>query len=126
MSARVLVKTDVPERSRHDRIQKTEVDIGMKQMDILGTLYRLAQDRSENPLAGSYTNYLLDKGRDLILRKIGEEAVELILAGKNGGKEEVIHEAADVLYHLTILLFDQGVSWDEVITELEKRREEGA
>lgn len=98
----------------------------MNHMDILETLYQLTKDRSEHPVAGSYTNYLLDKGRDLILRKIGEESVELILAGKNGEKDEVIHETADVIYHLTIMLFDQGVSWDEVIAELESRRQEDA
>ena len=88
---------------------------------ILFTIYDTICDRSENPITGSYTNYLLEKGIDKILKKVGEESAEIIIGAKNNSKDEVIYETADLMYHLSVMLFDRGVTWDEVFRELEKR-----
>ncbi|MDN5314387.1 MAG: phosphoribosyl-AMP cyclohydrolase / phosphoribosyl-ATP pyrophosphohydrolase [Clostridiales bacterium] len=89
---------------------------------ILDELYDVVLDRQANPKEGSYTNYLLNKGIDKICKKVGEEAAEVIIAAKNNSKEEVIYEASDLLYHLNVLLVEQGVSLDDIFEELKKRR----
>jgi phosphoribosyl-ATP pyrophosphohydrolase/phosphoribosyl-AMP cyclohydrolase len=91
---------------------------------ILFAVYDTVADRKENPAAGSYTNYLLDKGIDKILKKVGEESAETIIAAKNNSKEEVIYETADLMYHLSVMLFDRGVKWADIFGELEKRHGE--
>lgn len=88
---------------------------------ILFDLEKLVQDRRENPVEGSYTNYLLTKSVDKICKKISEEAGEIIIGSMKRSKEEVIYESADFLYHLTVLLNDQNVSMEEVLTELASR-----
>ena len=90
--------------------------------DILSRLTAVTQDRRVNPQEGSYTNYLFDKGEDKILKKVGEEAAEVLLAGKNRDKDEISYEAADLLYHMTVMLVDNGMTWDDVFKELERRR----
>ena len=90
---------------------------------ILFTIYDTVCDRSKNPITGSYTNYLLEKGIDKILKKVGEESAEIIIGAKNNSKEEVIYETSDLMYHLSVMLFDRGVTWDEVFRELEKRHQ---
>lgn len=77
--------------------------------------------RQKNPQEGSYTNYLFDKGLDKILKKVGEESAEVIIAAKNRSKEEVIYETADLLYHLSVLLEEQGLEWDDIAEELVSR-----
>ena len=67
---------------------------------MLETLYKEALDRKNNPKEGSYTNYLFDKGLDKILKKVGEEATEVVIGAKNADKTEIANETADVLYHL--------------------------
>lgn len=89
---------------------------------ILDELYDIIRDRKDNPKEGSYTNYLFDKGIDKILKKVGEEAAEVIIASKNEKKEETIYETADLIYHLFVLLVEKGIQPDEVWQELEKRR----
>ncbi len=89
---------------------------------VIDELFAVIQDRSVNPKEGSYTNYLFDKGIDKILKKVGEEAAEVIIAAKNGAAEEIRCETADLLYHLLVMLCDCGVNPSEVIAELEKRR----
>jgi len=89
-----------------------------------GTLAKLQQvivGRKENPVEGSYTNYLFDKGVDKILKKVGEECAEVIIAAKNKDKAETAYETADLLYHLTVLLTEQDMSWADVMAELQKR-----
>lgn len=100
----------------------TEIQEQPDSSDILARLTAVAQDRKQNPQAGSYTNYLFDKGPDKILKKVGEEACEVVIAGKNQAKDEISYETADLLYHLTVMLVDNGMTWDDVFTELEKRR----
>ena len=75
-----------------------------------------------NPKEGSYTNYLFDKGIDKILKKVGEEAAEVVIAGKNRNKDEISYEVADLMYHLTVMLADNDMSWGDIFDELEKRR----
>ena len=88
---------------------------------ILKQLYKTIEDRKSNPVEGSYTNYLFDKGIDKILKKVGEENAETIIAAKNNSKEELIYEASDLIYHLLVLLVNQGVSLEDIFGELEKR-----
>ncbi len=90
--------------------------------EILDELYRVIVDRRQNPKEGSYTNYLFDKGIDKILKKLGEEAAETIIAAKNRAPGEVIYETADLLYHLFVLLVEQGISLDDIYNELRRRR----
>ncbi len=89
---------------------------------ILPELEAVALDRKKNPKEGSYTNYLFDKGEDKILKKVGEEAAEVVIAGKNRSKSEISYETADLLYHLTVMLADNEMSWGDIFDELEKRR----
>lgn len=90
--------------------------------DILERLTAVTQDRKKHPKEGSYTNYLFDKGADKILKKVGEEAAEVVIAGKNKSKEEIRYETADLMYHLTVMLVDNGMTWDDIYEELERRR----
>ena len=70
---------------------------------------------------GSYTTYLFEKGRDKILKKVGEEATEVIIAGKADDKAETIYELADLMYHAFVLMADMGISIDDVMKELASR-----
>ena len=79
-------------------------------------------DRKKNPEDGSYTNYLFDKGEDKILKKVGEEAAEVVIAGKNRVKGEISYEVSDLIYHLTVMLVDNDMTWDDIYKEMERRR----
>lgn len=79
------------------------------------------KDRIKNPKEGSYTNYLVDKGDNKILKKVGEEASEIIIACKDGKKEEIVFEISDLIYHLTVEMALKNISWDDVCDELKKR-----
>ena len=74
-----------------------------------------------HPKEGSYTNYLFDKGIDKILKKVGEEATEIVIAAKNPDSEEIKYEIADFLYHMMVMMVDKGITWDEVLEELSQR-----
>lgn len=84
-------------------------------------LYELIKGRKTNPKEGSYTTYLFDKGIDKILKKVGEESTEVIVAGKGGSKEETVFEIADLAYHVMVLMVEMGISLRDVTGELEKR-----
>lgn len=84
-------------------------------------LYQLIAGRKQNPKPGSYTDYLFTKGLDKILKKVGEEATEVVVAAKNDGDDELVYETADLLYHVLVLLVERGVSFDQIKTELAKR-----
>lgn len=90
-------------------------------MDILNALFETVVDRRENPQEGSYTCYLFEKGLDKILKKCGEECSEVIIAAKNGEKQETVMEISDLLYHLTVLMVNEGISVEDVEAELGKR-----
>ena len=89
---------------------------------IFESVYDTIVDRKENPKEGSYTNYLFDKGIDKILKKIGEEATEVVIAAKNSNPEEVKYEIADFLYHCMVLMAEKGVTWEDITEELAHRR----
>ena len=89
--------------------------------EMLGRLQRIVEDRKQNPEEGSYTSYLFEKGVDKIAKKTGEEAVELVIAAKNGSREEIVGECADLFYHTMVLLSNAGVKLSDVCTELENR-----
>ena len=78
--------------------------------DVFAREQAVVMDRKEHPEEGSYTNYLFDKGEDKILKKVGEEAAEVVIAGKNRDKDEISYETADLIYHLTVMLVDNGMT----------------
>lgn len=84
-------------------------------------LYATVIGRKNDPSEGSYTNYLFDKGLDKILKKVGEEAAETIIAAKNQDRQELIGETGDLIYHLTVMLAEKGISMDEIEQELKSR-----
>lgn len=90
--------------------------------DVLKALYDVIVDRKNNPKEGSYTNYLFEKGIDKMLKKVGEESAEVIIASKNPDKGELIYEIADLMYHLSVVMVEKNVSWEDIYSELEKRR----
>ena len=87
----------------------------------LQLFFSVIEDRKEHPKEGSYTNYLFDKGIDKILKKVGEEATEIVIAAKNPNPNEIKYEIADFLYHMMVLMAEKGVTWEEVTTELANR-----
>lgn len=89
--------------------------------NIVDKLYGVIEERKSNPEEGSYTTYLFNEGVDKILKKVGEEASEVIIAAKNSSKEEVIYETSDLVYHMLVLLVEMGVSLDDIKQELHKR-----
>ena len=84
-------------------------------------LYEMLVDRKVNKKEGSYTTYLFEKGIDKILKKVGEECTEVIIGAKGGDKEETVFEIADLLYHITVMMIEMGISVDDVTKELAKR-----
>ena len=88
---------------------------------VLDSVYEVIKDRKENPREGSYTNYLFDKGIDKILKKVGEEATEMVIAAKNPNDNEVIYEMSDFLYHMMVLMAVKNVSWEDITDELSRR-----
>lgn len=89
--------------------------------DVLEQLYRTIDSRKTNAPAGSYTARLYAAGEDEIVKKIGEEAVEVIVAAKGQGDARVVSEMADLLYHAMVLLASRGIAWSAVEDELERR-----
>ena len=90
-------------------------------LHVFQNVYDVITDRKEHPKEGSYTNYLFDKGIDKILKKVGEECTEIVIAAKNPDKEEIKYEISDFLYHMMVLMVEKGVSWEEITKELVKR-----
>ena len=88
---------------------------------MLYRLFEIIEDRKHNPVEGSYTNQLLDQGYERAAQKVGEEAVEVIIAAGKQGRQRTIEESADLLYHLFVLLSQQDISLVEVEAELENR-----
>jgi len=84
-------------------------------------LYKLIAGRKIQPKEGSYTTYLFDKGLDKILKKVGEECTEVIIAGKAEDKEETIYEIADLCYHVMVLMVQSGITLEDVTRELSRR-----
>ena len=93
----------------------------MEREDVLQEVYEVVMDRKKNPVEGSYTNYLFDRGLDKILKKVGEEATELVIAAKNPDPEEIKYEMSDLLYHAMVLMVERGVTWEDITSELANR-----
>lgn len=88
---------------------------------IFSDVYKVIEDRRDNPKEGSYTNYLFDKGIYKILKKVGEETAEVIIGAKNASKDEIQYEVADLMYHLSVMLCERGLCWQDIYDELYKR-----
>ena len=90
-------------------------------LQVFESVYNTILDRRENPKEGSYTNYLFEKGIDKILKKVGEEATEIVIAAKNPNHEELKYEISDFLYHAMVLMVERGVTWEDITNELADR-----
>lgn len=90
-------------------------------LNVFENVYQVIMDRKLHPKEGSYTNYLFDKGIDKILKKVGEEATELVIAAKNPDPEEIKYELSDLLYHAMVLMAERGVTWEDITRELANR-----
>ena len=106
----------------HNELRRADPDDMPATSAIIQQVYDVIADRKVHPREGSYTNYLLEKGVEKICKKVGEEASETIIAAMKGNQEEVTYEAADLMYHLLVLLFQQGVTPQQVWEELARRR----
>ncbi|MFZ4855334.1 MAG: phosphoribosyl-ATP diphosphatase [Desulfuromonadaceae bacterium] len=89
--------------------------------DILDVVYQIILDRKSNPTDSSYTASLMQGGIDKILKKVGEEATEVVIAGKGGARDEIVYEAADLVFHLLVLLGHQNIPLSAVYDELCRR-----
>ena len=90
-------------------------------LHVFQDVYDVIMDRKKHPKEGSYTNYLFDKGIDKILKKVGEECTEIVIAAKNPDKEEIKYEISDFLYHCMVLMVEKGITWEEIANELAQR-----
>lgn len=90
-------------------------------MTVFENVFSVILDRKKHPKEGSYTNYLFDKGIDKILKKVGEEATEIVIAAKNPNPEEIKYEISDFLYHVMVLMAEKGVTWEDITRELAQR-----
>lgn len=91
-------------------------------IDVINDLYNIVISRKEQPSENSYTCYLFEKGIDKILKKVGEESAEVIIAAKNGKNEDTVNEMCDLMYHLLVLMAQQGIKPEDLYAVLEERR----
>lgn len=94
----------------------------IKSLNILNELFDLIKERKEKLPENSYTTRLFKEGENRIIQKVGEEAVETVIAAKNKDKNEIINETSDLIYHLFVMLADQGIEFSEVVDKLKERR----
>lgn len=92
-------------------------------MDYIRNDYETILERKEEQQEGSYTCYLFEKGLDKILKKVGEESTEMVIAAKNGVKDETVGEICDLIYHTLVMMANEGITPDDVDEELRKRAE---
>jgi phosphoribosyl-ATP pyrophosphohydrolase/phosphoribosyl-AMP cyclohydrolase len=102
--------------------ESSKADLG----EVLSRLYALIESRKRERPEGSYTTYLFDQGLDKILKKVGEESAETIIAAKNDDRQALVNESADLLYHLLVLFVQRGLTLDEVSQELLSRGWKGS
>jgi phosphoribosyl-ATP pyrophosphohydrolase len=88
---------------------------------IINQLFSTIQSRKAEMPEGSYTAFLFEKGENEVLKKIGEEAIEIIIAARGEGDDRVLYESADLIYHLLVLLAARDLTWEQVEAELEER-----
>ena len=91
--------------------------------NVLRDLYQVVLDRKEHPMEGSYTCYLFEKGLDKILKKVGEESAETIIAAKNDVPQETVGEICDLMYHLMVMMAEKEIPLEDVLAELAHRAE---
>ncbi len=104
-------------------LQGEEIDTSIPfQINILQELYQIILSRQQEMPEGSYTSYLFQEGIDKILKKVGEESAEVIIAAKNQEKSEVVYETADLIYHLLVMMVEQGIKLSDIYKELRSRR----
>ncbi len=103
-----------------NELMKKEYD-DTNPLRVFQDVYDVILDRKAHPKEGSYTNYLFDKGIDKILKKVGEECTEIVIAAKNPDKEEIKYEISDFLYHVMVLMAEKNVTWEEITRELARR-----
>jgi phosphoribosyl-ATP pyrophosphohydrolase/phosphoribosyl-AMP cyclohydrolase len=122
--AQTCFHNELQERSKEDAagIESTKADLG----EVLNSLYNVIESRNRERPEGSYTTYLFEQGLDKILKKVGEECAETIIAAKNDDQKAFANESADLLYHLLVLFVQRGVTLDEVQHELFSRRGKGS
>ena len=99
---------------------KTDYD-SSNPIKVFEKVFKVIEERKDSPKEGSYTNYLFDKGIDKILKKVGEEATEIIIAAKNPDSQELKYEISDFLYHIMVLMVEKGVNWKDITKELSRR-----
>ncbi len=104
-----------------NEIARKEVTAPENPMKVFQDVYDVICDRKVHPKEGSYTNYLFEKGLDKILKKVGEEATEIVIAAKNPNPNEVKYEISDFLYHMMVLMAEKGLTWEEITEELANR-----
>ena len=90
-------------------------------MKVLERDYRTILERRDHPKEGSYTNYLFDKGIDKMLKKLGEECTEIVIAAKNTDPTETVYEISDLMYHLMVVMAEKNITWKDVTQELVRR-----
>lgn len=104
-----------------NEITKKDYEESENPLQVFEDVLNVIRDRRIHPKEGSYTNYLFDKGIDKILKKLGEEATEIVIAAKNPNANEVKYEISDFLYHMMVLMVEKDISWEEITTELANR-----
>ena len=104
-----------------NEIVKKDYEDVSNPLKVFEEVFAVINDRKIHPKEGSYTNYLFDKGIDKILKKLGEEATEIVIAAKNPNPNEIKYEISDFLYHMMVLMAEKEISWEEITTELANR-----
>ena len=104
-----------------NEITKKDYEESSNPLQVFEEVFDVIKDRKIHPKEGSYTNYLFDKGIDKILKKLGEEATEIVIAAKNPNANEVKYEISDFLYHMMVLMAEKNVTWEDITTELANR-----
>ena len=104
-----------------NEIVKKEYEDVSNPLKVFEDVFAVINDRKIHPKEGSYTNYLFSKGIDKILKKLGEEATEIVIAAKNPNPNEIKYEISDFLYHMMVLMSEKEISWEEITTELANR-----
>lgn len=104
-----------------NEITKKQYEESANPLQVFEEVFHVIKDRRIHPKDGSYTNYLFDKGIDKILKKLGEEATEIVIAAKNPNANEVKYEISDFLYHMMVLMAEKEITWEEITAELANR-----
>ena len=126
MDGEILMETVNPNEEKTIKLFSAIDDAPLQDTEdlskVLEEVYQVVLDRKIHPKEGSYTNYLFEKGMDKILKKVGEETAEVIIATKNLDKKEITGEIADLFYHIFVLLVDREIKLDDILIELKGRR----